>query len=155
MSAGLHARAQDVIARCREIARCTEVPGETTRTFLAPSMRQVHKLFSGWMRNAGMSDQIDAAGSLRGVLAGDVADAPRLLIGSHLDTVANAGAFDGILGVVMGVALCEELAAAGKTMPYAIEVAGFSEEEGVRFAKPFLGSLARTTRKTMTTTTQA
>lgn len=142
MSAGLHARAQDVIARCREIARCTEVPGETTRTFLAPSMRQVHKLFSGWMRNAGMSDQIDAAGSLRGVLAGDVADAPRLLIGSHLDTVANAGAFDGILGVVMGVALCEELAAAGKTMPYAIEVAGFSEEEGVRFAKPFLGSLA-------------
>ena len=72
--------------------------------------------------------------------------APRLLIGSHLDTVANAGAFDGMLGVVLGVALAEEMFAdtrtAGKGMPFAIEVIGFSEEEGVRFAKPFLGSLA-------------
>ena len=135
-----------VIARCREIAECTEVEGEITRTFLAPSMHRVHELFTGWMRAAGMQVRIDAAGNLRGVLPAATSDAPRLLIGSHLDTVANAGAFDGILGVVMGVALCEELAAqnnaAGKAMPYAIEVVGFSEEEGVRFAKPFLGSLA-------------
>ncbi|HEY1963511.1 MAG TPA: Zn-dependent hydrolase [Acidobacteriaceae bacterium] len=65
---------------------------------------------------------------------------PRLLIGSHLDTVPNAGAFDGILGVVLGVAMVEELR--GDLLPFAIEVIGFSEEEGVRFSKPFLGSLA-------------
>jgi allantoate deiminase len=65
---------------------------------------------------------------------------PRLLIGSHLDTVPNAGAFDGILGVVLGVAVVEELQ--GQHLPFAIEVIGFSEEEGVRFSKPFLGSLA-------------
>ncbi len=67
---------------------------------------------------------------------------PRLLIGSHLDTVPNAGAFDGVLGVVLGVALVEELH--GKRLPFAIEVIGFSEEEGVRFSKPFLGSMALT-----------
>lgn len=139
-------RADQVIARCRELARCTEVPGETTRTFLAPSMHRVHALVGGWMRAAGMQVHVDAAGNLRGVLPAGQPNAPRLLIGSHLDTVANAGAFDGPLGVILGVALAEEMFAdtreAGKGMPFAIEVIGFSEEEGVRFAKPFLGSLA-------------
>jgi allantoate deiminase len=139
-------RAQRIIARCREIAQCTEVSGETTRTFLAPAMHRVHELLGGWMKAAGMSVRVDGIGNLRGVLEGAEEKAPRLLIGSHLDTVADAGAFDGVLGVVMGVALVEELAAqkaaTGGVMPYAIEVIGFSEEEGVRFAKPFLGSLA-------------
>ncbi|MGD0798757.1 MAG: allantoate amidohydrolase [Acidobacteriaceae bacterium] len=141
-------RAQRIIARCRELARCTEVPGETTRTFLAPSMHRVHALAGGWMRAAGMASYIDAAGNLRGVLAAANPRAPRLLIGSHLDTVANAGAYDGILGVVMGVALVEAIvdearaASSPAPLPFTIEVIGFSEEEGVRFSKPFLGSLA-------------
>ena len=142
-------RAQRVVSRCRELALVTDVPGETTRTFLAPSMHRVHALVGGWMRAAGMSMYEDAAGNLRGVLPAAEPDAPRLLIGSHLDTVANAGAFDGVLGVVLGVAMVEEMvkearasAPAGKALPFAIEVIGFSEEEGVRFAKPFLGSLA-------------
>lgn len=139
-------RAQRIIARCREIAQCTEAPGETTRTFLAPAMHRVHELLGGWMKAAGMSVRVDAVGNLRGVLESSEEKTPRLLIGSHLDTVANSGAFDGILGVVLGVALVEELVAdirpKGKRLPFAIEVIGFSEEEGVRFAKPFLGSLA-------------
>ena len=65
---------------------------------------------------------------------------PRLLIGSHLDTVPNAGAFDGVLGVVLGVALLEALE--GKQLPFAVEVIGFSEEEGQRFGTPFIGSRA-------------
>jgi allantoate deiminase len=91
-----------------------------------------------------MHVRVDAAGNLRGVLPAAEPNAPRLLIGSHLDTVANAGAFDGVLGVVLGVALAEEVAEgiAADKLPFAIEVIGFSEEEGVRFAKPFLGSLA-------------
>jgi allantoate deiminase len=110
-------------------------------------MHRVHALLGGWMRAAGIEVSVDAAGNLRGLLPAAGPNPPRLLIGSHLDTVANAGAFDGVLGVVMGVALAEEIAeqsraSAGQRMPFAIEVIGFSEEEGVRFDRPFLGSLA-------------
>src|SRR5580704_17384670 len=133
-------RAAHVIARCREIAACTEVPGEITRLFLTPPMHAVHALLRGWMEAAGMTVHVDAVGNVRGSWAGLASGSPRLLIGSHLDTVPNAGAFDGILGVVLGVAVVEELR--GKHLPYTIEVIGFSEEEGVRFSKPFLGSLA-------------
>jgi allantoate deiminase len=133
-------RAARIIDRCREIAACTEVPGETTRRFLTPPMRKVHTLVQSWMETAGMTVQIDAVGNLRGLWPGATPQSPRLLIGSHLDTVPNAGAFDGILGVVLGVAVVEALQ--GQHLPFAIEVIGFSEEEGVRFSKPFLGSLA-------------
>ena len=133
-------RAARVIARCREIAQCTETAGETTRRFLSAPMHVVHTLLRGWMEDVGMSVRIDAAGNLRGVYAGVEAAGPCLVIGSHLDTVPNAGAFDGVLGVVLGVALVEELR--GQRLPFSIEVVGFSEEEGVRFSKPFLGSLA-------------
>jgi allantoate deiminase len=106
----------------------------------------VHALLGEWMQAAGMRVRVDAVGNLRGLLPAAVSGAPRLLIGSHLDTVVNAGAFDGPLGVVLGVALAEEMFGesrrAGKGMPFAMEVIGFSEEEGVRFGKPFLGSLA-------------
>ncbi len=73
-------------------------------------------------------------------MRGCIADAPRLLIGSHLDTVPGAGAFDGILGVVLGIALIESLGR--RRLPFAIEVVGFSDEEGVRFGVPFIGSRA-------------
>jgi allantoate deiminase len=133
-------RADGIIARCRQLATCSEVAGETTRLFLTPQMCEVHALLKGWMEAAGMTVRIDAIGNLRGVWPGLTANCPRLLIGSHLDTVPNAGAFDGILGVVLGLAVVEQLR--GQHLPFAIEVIGFSEEEGVRFNKPFLGSLA-------------
>lgn len=132
--------ARRVIARCREIATYTEVPGETYRPFLCGSARSVQDLLRGWMRHAGMEPRLDDAGNVRAVYPGILAGASRLLIGSHLDTVPNAGAFDGILGVVLGVAVVEELR--GERLPFDVEVIGFSEEEGVRFARPFLGSLA-------------
>jgi allantoate deiminase len=129
-----------IIDRCRKIAACTEIQGEITRLFLTPPMHQVHALLRGWMEAAGMIVYVDAIGNIRGLWPGLTPKSPRLVIGSHLDTVPNAGAFDGILGVVLGVAVVEELQ--GKHLPFAIEVIGFSEEEGVRFNKPFLGSLA-------------
>jgi allantoate deiminase len=92
------------------------------------------------MEPLGVTAHVDAAGNFRGVYAGAQTDSPRLLIGSHLDTVPNAGAYDGILGVVIAVALLEELHE--RRLPFAIEVVGFSEEEGVRFGTPFIGSLA-------------
>ena len=132
-----HARA--VIRTCRELALCTEEAGVTTRTFLSAPMRDVHARLSAWMERAGMDVGVDAAGNLRGVY-GTSARGPRLLIGSHLDTVPCAGAFDGILGVAVGVALVDVLE--GRPWPFPIEVIGFSEEEGVRFSAPFIGSRA-------------
>jgi allantoate deiminase len=133
-------RATRTIARCREIAGYTEIPGEITRRFLTPPMHGVHTLLRHWMVTAGMTVHVDAIGNLRGLWPAATEKSPRLLIGSHLDTVPNAGAFDGTLGVVLGIAIIEELQ--GRHLPFSLEVIGFSEEEGVRFSKPFLGSLA-------------
>jgi allantoate deiminase len=103
-------------------------------------MRECHQEIARWMEALGAQVRIDAAGNFRGVYPALQANAPRLLIGSHLDTVPNAGAYDGILGVVLAVALLEELR--GRRLPFGIEVVGFSEEEGVRFGTPFIGSRA-------------
>jgi len=132
--------AEEVLARCRKLATLSEDVGGTRRTFLSAPMRDCHREVSSWMKSLGMSVSVDAVGNLRAFFAGASPSAPRLLIGSHLDTVPNAGAFDGILGVVLAVGLVESLH--GLKLPFGIEVVGFSEEEGVRFGVPFIGSRA-------------
>lgn len=130
-----------LIERCLTLARITETPGETLRAFLSSPMEEVHRRVRAWMEAASMSVSIDRVGNLRGVYSSSVEDTtPRLLIASHLDTVPNAGAYDGILGVLMGLALVE--ASGGARFPFTIEVIGFSDEEGTRFGVPFLGSRA-------------
>lgn len=133
-------RAQDVIARCLKLASFTETPGSVRRTFLSPPMHDCHQEIIKWMEPLGAQVVVDAAGNLRALYPGAKADGPRLLIGSHLDTVPNAGAYDGVLGIVLAVALLEGLH--GRHLPFAIEVIAFSEEEGVRFGTPFIGSRA-------------
>ena len=133
-------RAQEVIARCLKIASFTEFPGSTRRTFLSPPMRDCHQEVARWVEPLGVQVRVDAAGNLRALYPTAQADGLRLLIGSHLDTVPNAGGYDGILGVVLAVALLEGLQ--GRQLPFAIEVIAFSEEEGVRFGTPFIGSRA-------------
>ena len=133
-------RAQEVIARCLKLASFTETPGSVRRTFLSPPMRDCHQEIIKWMEPLGAQVSADAAGNLRALYPGAKADGPRLLIGSHLDTVPNAGAYDGVLGVVLAVALLDALQ--GRHLPFAIEVIAFSEEEGVRFRTPFIGSRA-------------
>jgi allantoate deiminase len=103
-------------------------------------MRDCHREIASWLSPLAVSVTIDAAGNLRGLYPANHPNAPRLLIGSHLDTVPNAGAYDGILGVVLAIALLETLE--GRRLPFGIEVIGFSEEEGVRFGVPFIGSRA-------------
>lgn len=137
-----HSRAAGVIARCRELATVTDVPGETTRLFLSPATRDAHTLVGWWMRQAGLSVRVDAVGNLRGWRRAADAnpDTPTLVLFSHLDTVPNAGAFDGPLGVLVGLAAIEELT--GEALPFHVELIAFSEEEGVRFGFPFLSSRA-------------
>jgi len=132
--------AEEVIARCRKLATFSEDAGGTRRTFLSPPMRDCHREVSSWMKLLGMSVSVDAVGNLRALYSAASAGASRILIGSHLDTVPNAGAFDGILGVVLAVAVVKSLD--GMKLPFGIEAVGFSEEEGVRFGVPFIGSRA-------------
>lgn len=134
------ARAQRILDRCRELARITDVPGETTRTFLSPATRDAHTLLAWWMRQAGLTARTDDTGSLRATRRAARDDARTLVLFSHIDTVLNAGAFDGPLGVLLALAAIEEL---GTTpLPFHIEMIAFSEEEGMRFGFPFLSSLA-------------
>jgi allantoate deiminase len=132
--------AEEVIARCRTLASFSEDTSGTRRTFLSAPMRDCHRKIIRWLEPLGVQVRVDAAGNLRAIYPAVESGAPRLLMGSHLDTVPNAGAFDGILGVVIAVALLQALQ--GRKLPYGIEVVGFSEEEGVRFGAPFIGSRA-------------
>jgi allantoate deiminase len=132
--------AQEAVSRCQSLACFTEDPPRICRTFLSPPVRACHRQIEDWMRPLGMAVSLDAAGNLHGLYPGADDIAHRLLIGSHLDTVPDAGAYDGILGVVLAISLIEALE--GRRLPFAIEVVGFSEEEGVRFGVPFIGSRA-------------
>ena len=134
------ATAAEVVSRCRILASHSEVQGILTRTFLSAAMRSAYEDVSRWMQNASMCVRVDNAGNLRGSSAGTNPGARRLIIGSHLDTVPDAGAFDGPLGVLLGLGLVELWQATRRDI--SIEVIGFSEEEGVRFGLPFIGSRA-------------
>src|SRR5208282_1969476 len=132
--------AEEAISRCRIVSSFSEDHGQTRRTFLSPPMRDCYREVTGWMESLKMPVRLDAAGNLRGFYSAAQPHAPRLLLGSHLDTVPNAGAYDGVLGVAIAVSLLEALE--GRRLPFAIEVVGFSDEEGVRFGVPFIGSRA-------------
>jgi allantoate deiminase len=132
--------AAEVVIRCRELAALTETPGCISRTFLSPPMRECHQKITAWIQAGGGNATVDAAGNLRGLFPASRVQGPRLMIGSHLDSVPNAGAYDGVLGVMIALALAKNIEA--QNLPFAIEVVGFSEEEGVRFGTPFIGSRA-------------
>jgi allantoate deiminase len=136
--------AEEVMVRCRTLASFSEDVVGTRRTFLSAPMRECHLEISRWLGELGLSARVDAAGNMRTIYPAIDPAAPRLLLGSHLDTVPNAGAYDGVLGVVLAVALLQALRE--RRLPFGIEVVGFSDEEGVRFGIPFIGSRALTGR---------
>jgi N-carbamoyl-L-amino-acid hydrolase len=119
--------------------------GELTVTYLTPAHRAVAAQLAAWMRQAGCDEvRHDAVGNVVGVYRGAVADAPRLLTGSHFDTVRNAGRFDGRLGVLVPLAVVERLHAQGRRLPFGLEIVAFAEEEGQRYKATFLAARALT-----------
>jgi allantoate deiminase len=116
------------------------VPGGITRLFLSPAARRVQELLRTEMEALGMSVRVDAVGNLRGMYAAERPDAPVLLMGSHVDTVPDAGRYDGVLGVAVALACVRALGE--RRLGFAVEVIAFSEEEGIRFRLPFIGSRA-------------
>lgn len=132
--------AEKIMQRIEALAKITDESGCITRTFASPAMRGVNELVGFWMREAGMSVRVDAIGNLIGHYDGEKPGAKILLLGSHLDTVRNAGKFDGPLGAILAIACVEELHQKRIRLPFALEVIGFSDEEGVRYQTAYLGS---------------
>lgn len=129
-----------VMARLEALADFTETPGQLTRLYLTPEHKAAALQVRVWMEEAGMTARMDAVGSIVGRYEGKTADAPALLLGSHIDTVRNAGKYDGNLGVIAAIQAVAELHTQGVRLPFAIEVLAFGDEEGVRFPVTLTGS---------------
>jgi allantoate deiminase len=138
-----HASLGEAIARrVHQLATISEEGGKLTRIYLTKELRAASDVLLGWMREAGMNAHLDPIGNVCGRYEGEQPGAPCLMLGSHYDTVRDAGKWDGPLGVITAIACVAELNRRGKRLPFAIEVVAFADEEGVRFASTLLGSRA-------------
>lgn len=131
-----------VMARCDALAAHSEEPDRLTRRFATPPMHAVNEQVAAWMREAGMDVWRDAIGNIVGRYAAAEQDGKTLLLGSHLDTIRDAGKYDGPLGVLVALECVARLHAGGERLPYALEVYGFADEEGLRYHTAYLGSRA-------------
>ncbi|MBW4891844.1 M20 family metallo-hydrolase [Mucilaginibacter sp. HMF5004] len=133
-------RAEKVFIRINQLAAISEDEGAVTRTFGTKPFLEGTAKVAQWMKEAGLQTRIDQIGNVRGKLLSKTAGAKTFVIASHIDTVVNAGKFDGPLGVIMGLDLLEQLVAIKAELPFNIELIAFSDEEGVRYHTTFLGS---------------
>ena len=133
---------QEIVGRINALAMISENPGNLTRIFLTPEHRAAANLIMSWMAEAGMSTHLDAIGNVCGRYEGKRPRLPCLMLGSHYDTVRDAGKWDGPLGLITAISCVADLNRRGRRLPFAIEVVGFADEEGVRFASTLLGSRA-------------
>jgi allantoate deiminase len=133
---------EEIVARINELGAISETSDHLARIFLTPEHRVAADLILGWMRAAGMRAHVDAIGNVCGRYEGQHFGTPCLMLGSHYDTVRDAGKWDGPLGLVTAISCVAELNRRGRRLPFAIEVTGFADEEGVRFASTLLGSRA-------------
>lgn len=145
MDTGFRTRFEE---RIEALARLSEVQGNLTRPSFTPSMKWANETLAAWMTAAGMDVRLDGAANLIGRYEGTTPNAPALMIGSHIDTVKDAGKYDGTLGVLLGLACVEELARTNRRLPFAVEVVAFTDEEGLRFKLPYIGSRAMTGKLT-------
>lgn len=134
--------AAEVMRRCDLLGRISAEPHVLTRPSFTPAMRTVQNQVAAWMQAAGMTVHEDPIGNLIGRYEAHRPEARTLLIGSHLDTVRDAGRYDGILGVLVGIAVAARLHRSGRRLPIALEVIAFTDEEGLRFGSALLGSRA-------------
>jgi allantoate deiminase len=133
---------EEIVGRINRLAEISETPAQLTRIFLTPEHRAAAELILTWMGDAGMSAHLDAIGNVCGRYEGERPGLPCLMLGSHYDTVRDAGKWDGPLGLITAISCVADLHKRGRRLPFAIEVAGFADEEGVRFASTLLGSRA-------------
>ncbi len=131
-------RAQRIMECADRLGECTETPGEITRGYGTPALVQARGLVQRWMVDAGLTVRCDEVGNLVGRYEGD--GPGTFVLGSHIDSVCNAGRYDGPLGVLVAIAAVERLYARGERLPFALEVVAFVDEEGLRYHASYLGS---------------
>lgn len=131
---------QKALGRIEELGRISDHPDHLARTFLSDASKTAARRLMEWMAEAGMEVHLAADGTVRGVFAGADPDARPLLLGSHHDTVIDAGKYDGALGILSAIAAVEMLHSEDVTLPFPLHVLGFSDEEGIRFHSTYLGS---------------
>ena len=129
-----------VMARADELAAISETPDALTRVYLSPQHLEANQRAARWMTQAGMTVWQDSVGNICGRYEGEQEGAPAILLGSHLDTVRNAGRYDGMLGVLTAIEVVHGLHQQGRRLKQAIEIVGFCDEEGTRFGITLLGS---------------
>ena len=139
---GKYPLGDEIIARIDRLAAISETPEHLARIFLTAEHRAAADLLLSWMREAGMSAHLDAIGNVCGRYEGDRPGLPCLMLGSHYDTVRDAGKWDGPLGIITAICCIADLHRRGRRLPFAVEITGFADEEGVRFASTLLGSRA-------------
>ncbi len=132
----------EIVQRIDELATISETPDHLTRVFLSKEHRAAADLLIRWMQAAGMSARMDAIGNVCGRYEGATPGLPCLMLGSHYDSVRDAGRWDGPLGIVSAIACVGDLHRRGVQLPFAIEIVAFGDEEGTRFASTLLGSRA-------------
>ena len=132
----------EIVRRINALAAISETSDNLTRIFLTPEHRAAADLIMTWMVDAGMEARLDAIGNVCGRYEGERSGLPCLMLGSHYDTVRDAGKWDGPLGLITAISCVADLNRRGRRLPFAIEVVGFADEEGVRFASTLLGSRA-------------
>jgi allantoate deiminase/N-carbamoyl-L-amino-acid hydrolase len=128
-----------ILARAEVLASHSESPDGLTCTYLTPAHQAAAAMIRGWMAEAGLEAGIDAAGNVVGCWRAADPAAKAVIVGSHYDTVRNAGKYDGRLGILAAIEAVAALRAEGARLPFHVEIVAFAEEEGVRFATPFLG----------------
>ncbi|MED5699633.1 allantoate amidohydrolase [Enterobacter ludwigii] len=136
--------AERVMARADALAAISETQDSLTRVYLSAQHLQANQLVGQWMNQAGMTVWQDSVGNICGRYEGEQEGAPAVLLGSHLDTVRNAGRYDGMLGVLTAIEVVDSLHQQGKRLAQAVEIVGFCDEEGTRFGITLLGSRALT-----------
>ncbi|WP_407252586.1 allantoate amidohydrolase [Klebsiella michiganensis] len=129
-----------VMARADELAAISETPDALTRVYLSPQHLEANQRAARWMTQAGMTVWQDSVGNICGRYEGEQEGAPAILLGSHLDTVRNAGRYDGMHGVLAAIEVVHGLHQQGRRLKQAIEIVGFCDEEGTRFGITLLGS---------------
>jgi allantoate deiminase len=134
--------ATEILNRCDELAAISSQPDRLERVHLSPEHKAANALVGQWMIEAGLSTWQDPAGNQCGRLEGATPGLPALLLGSHIDTVPDAGRYDGMLGVLLAIAVAGRIHSSGIALPFALEVVAFSDEEGTRFGNALLGSRA-------------
>ncbi len=133
---------EEIVGRINQLGAISEDGEHLARIFLTKEHRAAADLILTWMREAGMAAHLDAIGNVCGRYEGASPGLPCLMLGSHYDTVRDAGKWDGPLGLITAISCLADLNRRGKRLPFAIEVTGFADEEGVRFASTLLGSRA-------------